>query len=530
MRRIRWIIWVLMAMIGCAASGAAVARERPVESGASGALQLTSVVADVADHMQQPVSAPQASLFSNKQAEFDVDAQAAALLPEFQGDLERADEWNRYTIDVAIDPQARTIAGRMRLEYNNRDSAPLDALYFRLYPNLQDRGAFGGRLDVSAITVDGRSIVTAYEQRRSVLRVDLPQHLEPGSGVVVELDFSAKTPENASARFYGAFNKERGVFALASSYPIVAIVRDGVWDTGYPDPKGDFVNSETSLYDVTLTAPADWTLVTSGVEIDGWAREGRQARRFVSGPQRDFMIVATQYARVSAEVDGTQVHSYFRPGGAAGGQAALDAGVNALRAFNERYGRYPLVELDIVEFAATTFLGVEYPGLLMIERTLYNQPANLEITVAHEVAHQWWYSLVGSDVQHEAWIDEGLASFSQVVYQEEVYGSAVAARELEGFRQRYRAAIAQGRDAQLAQHNARFRGNYVNLVYGKSVLFFQALREQIGEAAFDRFLRDLYAERRYDFVSGVDVLASAESACTCELDGLYREWVLSVGR
>jgi hypothetical protein len=101
---------------------------------------------------------------------------------------------------------------------------------------------------------------------------------------------------------------------------------------------------------------------------------------------------------------------------------------------------------------------------------------------------------------------------------------------LEGFRQRYRAAIAQGRDAQLAQHNARFRGNYVNLVYGKSVLFFQALREQIGEAAFDRFLRDLYAERRYDFVSGADVLASAEGACACELDGLYREWVLSVGR
>ena len=56
-----------------------------------------------------------------------------------------------------------------------------------------------------------------------------------------------------------------GVLALASSYPIAAMVRGGSWDTGLPDPRGDFVNSETALYDVTLTAPADWSLATTGV-------------------------------------------------------------------------------------------------------------------------------------------------------------------------------------------------------------------------------------------------------------------------
>ena len=53
------------------------------------------------------------------------------------------------------------------------------------------------------------------------------------------------------------------------------------------------------------------------------------------------------------------------------------------------YGRYPLAELDVIEVAARTFLGVEYPGLVMIEQGLYEDGNGLAITVAHEVAHQW---------------------------------------------------------------------------------------------------------------------------------------------
>src|SRR5205823_6639 len=74
-------------------------------------------------------------------AALDVQAQANALLPNFAGDLGRAAEWNRYTISAAIDPEARSIGGHLRLEYTNRDFVSLDRLYFHLYPNLPD---FGG--------------------------------------------------------------------------------------------------------------------------------------------------------------------------------------------------------------------------------------------------------------------------------------------------------------------------------------------------------------------------------------------------
>jgi aminopeptidase N len=438
------------------------------------------------------------------------------------GDLARAGEWNRYTISAEIDPDARTLIGRMRLEYTNRDGVALDRLYFHLYPNLPD---FGGRLEVRQVQADGAGAEVVYEARRYLLRVNLPQPLAPGARTTIVIAWSTSAPENASQRLYGAFNKEAGVLALASAYPIVAVVRGGQWDIGRPDPQGDFVNSETALYDVTLRAPGDWLVLTTGRVIDRSDQAGTAVLRIVSGPQRDFMIALTQLEVATAEVAGTQINSYYRADDRGAGQSALQAAANALSAFNKRYGPYPLRELDVVEIAAGTFLGVEYPGLIAIEQSLYASGDGLEITVAHEVGHQWWYSQVGNDVQTSSWLDEALASYSQIVYQEEIYGPAAAAQELEGFRQRYRRVLAQGLDAPAQQPNSAFRGNYVTLVYGKAVLFFQAMRAQIGDAAFDRFLHDYYASQRYNYVNGDTLRATAEASCACDLRQLYDDWI-----
>ena len=458
-------------------------------------------------------------------APLDVQAQAAALLPDFHGDLDRANEWNRYTIEATIDPSARTIAGHERLEYTNRDTVTLGTLYFHLYPNLPD---FGGQLAIDDVAVDGQTIDVAYELRRYLLRIELPQPLPPGASTVVSLEFSTRAPQNAAAK-YGAFNKQGGVLALASSYPIVAMVRGGAWDIGWPDGRGDFVNSETALYELTLTAPADWQIISTGVVRDGRLDGGQQTARIISGPQRDVMVAVAQYEAISSDAEGTRITAYFRPGHANGGRIVLDSAIRALQTYNTRYGRYPLAELDLLEVDARTFFGVEYPGMILLQSNLYTgRPGELAITTAHEVGHQWWYSLVGNDVQTEAWLDEALASYSEIVYAEAAGGAAAAERALAGFRQRYRGAVAAGRDAPIEQPTASFRGNYVALVYGKAVLFFQALRKQIGEAAFDRFLHEYYAQHRYGFVQGSDLLDSAERACGCELDELYANWITRV--
>ncbi len=458
-------------------------------------------------------------------APLDVQRQEAALLPAFRADLDGAAQWDRYTVSARVDPERRTIAGRLRLEYTNRAADPLDRIYFYLFPNLPE---FGGRLDIRSATVNGVTVRVRYESNRFLLRLDLPTSLPSGASADVMLDFSATAPLDASQRYYAAFNRERGVLALASALPMVARRVDGAWQLATPLFRGDLVTSDTALYDVTLTVPVAWTAVTTGTAINSQTDGASRTTRFISGPQRDFTIVLTRFPSISTEVEGTRITSYFRPEHAEGGRAALDAAANALRAFNRRFGPYPLTELDIVQIDARTFLGVEYPGLIMIDRRLYaGEREGLEIIVAHEVAHQWWYSMIGNDVQNEAWLDEGLTSFSQIVYQEEIRGAMAAERELDGFRSVYLRARQAGRDAPLKRPVSALRGNYTAIVYSKGALFFQALRIRIGEPAFDRFLRDYYATFRYRIASSDDVRATAENACACDLTDFYRDWVLT---
>jgi aminopeptidase N len=453
-----------------------------------------------------------------------VAAQAAALAPAFQGDLAGAGQWNRYVISAEAEPQRRTLSGSLRLEYLNRDSVPLDRLYFRLFPNLRD---FAGQLDVLSVSVDGASQPVAYEQRRYLLRVDLPQTLAPGAATTVNLAWRTVTPANAGSRYYGAFNLQNNVFALASSYPIVAMVRDGAWDIATPDVRGDLVNSETSLYDVTLSAPADWMVAGTGVVVDGRLDAGRQLVHIVSGPQRDFMLTLSQLEAVSGSAGATRVTSYYRAGEQAAGQAALRAATQAIELYNQRFGSYPLAEFDLLPVDAGTFLGVEYPGMTLIEHKLYAQPGTqLEITIAHEVAHQWWYSTIGNNVQNEAWLDEALATYSQIIYAEQQIGPEEARRQLDTQRESYRRARAAGRDTAIAQPNPRIRSYYA-IVYAKGALFFQALRERIGDEAFFHALQEYYATHRYGIATGADLMGAAEASCGCELDDLYNSWILS---
>jgi aminopeptidase N len=453
------------------------------------------------------------------------DPQASALLPEFRDDLNDTSSWNRYSITAEIEPGKQILAGNLQLRYTNRDSVALDRLYFRLFPNLAD---FAGKLDITKVLLNNTSQKVTYEQRRYLLRINLPQPLQPGEQATINLDFRTTAPANAGRSYYGAFNLQNSVFALASAYPIIAMVQNGTWDIAPPDTRGDLVNSETALYDATLTAPTGWSLVTTGSAIGSTpvGSKGEKIRtQFVSGPQRDFMIVATRLPSLSADVDGTRVVSFYRADNEAGGRAALQAAVNSIQVFNKRFGRYPLAEFEVIPVDAGTFLGVEYPGLTLIEQRLYRGNRDtLTTIIAHEVAHQWWYSLVGNDVQREPWVDEALASYAQVIYAEEIQGAEAANAQLDQFRQTYRNLRAGGRDAAVGQPGVKIR-SYYGVVYAKGALFFAALRQQIGDEDFNSFLKNYYNTHRYGIATGSDILASAEQACGCELDPLYRDWI-----
>lgn len=457
----------------------------------------------------------------------DLAAQATALRPTFATDLRSADQWDSYTIRATLDPAKLTVRGSQLVEFTNRSAGPLSAIYFHLYPNHPD---FGGRLDVTAARVNGQPVGSGVENRDTLLRLDLAQPLATGASARIELEFSSRTPRNASANRYGAFNQEAGVWSLADFYPLLArYFPDTGWDRRAIESRGDFVVSTTALYDVTLDTPSDWSLAASGTRLSAEdLPNGLRRERSVSGPQREFFVAALKgLDQASSMVDGTRITTYYQRDDPEAGRRSLAVAERSLRAFTKAYGPYPFGELEVVQAALTQFLGVEYPGIVLIEQRLYEQNnQGFETTVAHEVAHQWWYGLVGNDAQGEAWLDEGLASYSQLVYYRALGDTAQAERELQAFRNAYSALRKRGADGAMNRSPGEMRGGtYVPLVYAKSALFFEALRLQVGDAAFARFVQSYFTNLRYREATGPDLLAAAEAGCSCDLDSFYRDWV-----
>lgn len=476
------------------------------------------------------------------------DADPALYAPVLPGQrdevyAETAGRLSRYRIDATITPSAddrpATVAGTVDLRFYNDAAEPRDALYFRLYAN--DARYAEGALTLDAVAVGGEPVTPELTVADTVARVALPTPVGSGEATDLAFGFTATVP-TAAAESYGMFNyvPDAGTIALAHWFPLLAgYGPDGLWNLAPPSVNGDPVFSNTALFDVALTAPDDLTLVTTGSEVEAaptGAGGGSTRHRFVSGPVRDFTVVADDdYETVSQEVDGTTVVSHFNPANAEGGAAVLRFGARALRLFNERLGAYPYAELDLVDLTIRNgAAGIEFPQLMFIGGDYYDdpdaaagEPSFLEDIVAHEILHQWWYALVGNDQYVDAFLDEGLTNYLTMVYFELVYGPAVGAEQTAIYLERpYVRLLVAGGDDVADRPTDDFPGGnvYGVMVYQKAALGFAAIRAAIGDDAFFDALRAYAAEHRFAVAVPADLLAAFEAASGEDLDELWRHW------
>jgi aminopeptidase N len=432
-----------------------------------------------------------------------------------------------YHMDLQIPGDFLTLQGRQQVRYTNQENEPLNEIYFRLFPN-----AAGGESTVSAVKVDDQDVEPAYEFEDSALRVPLPTALQPSQQVVIQMDFSVKVPLEMGGN-YGLFGYFDNVLVLDEFYPVIPVYDDEGWNVEVPPPNADTSYFDASFYVVRVTAPAKLTVVASGIEVGRESEGDNQVLTFAAGPARDFYLAASdRYTVVSKKVGETEINSYAFEERADGAKLALQYAVDALESFNARFGVYPYTELDVVSTPMQA-LGIEYPGIMGIALNLYDldetvaglpSPVMMEGTVAHEVAHQWFYNAVGNDQVDEPWLDEAMAQYLTGLYYADTYGESAARSYRSSWNSRWervdRADIPIGMPA----------GSYVDkeygaIVYGRGPLFVAALAKEMGQEKFDEFLRDYYKSHQWGIGTSDAFKQLAEGHCQCDLTALFEEWV-----
>jgi len=230
---------------------------------------------------------------------------------------------------------------------------------------------------------------------------------------------------------------------------------------------------------------------------------------------RDFVMLAgADLTSSSTTAGGVLVTSHYRSEDRAAGLQGLDIAARALSQFARRFGPYPYVRFDLVEAPLVGGAGgVEFSGLATVASMFYSAGGTgglgallplgsmREFVTAHEVAHQWWHVLVGSDSRSSPYTDESLTQYSAMLYFEDRYGKERARHEGEmNAKMNFQLMRLLGHaDGRVEGPVSSFASSleYAGLVYGKGPYFYEALRKLVGDASFFQSLRTYVA--RYQF-------------------------------
>ena len=383
-----------------------------------------------------------------------------------------------YAMSVRIAKGLREANGRLVVRFAPEHAT--DRLVFRLWANAPFHVRYGSRLTVENVTV-GRARPSVNRPNATTLVVRAA--LAAGETAVVSMTWHLRLPTNPNARLFGG-----QVARLGSFFPLLAWDPHAGWQTDPPSAIGwETWTSPTANYDVTVSAPPGLDVLATGERIGRARWRGRAVRDFALAVGRFEVVrgVAAAPGRVRIAV------GVERPARLPARRVLAWARA-ALEAHARRFGRYPWTTFTAVAMDMDRY-SFEYPTLAFLSTS--DPPRE---TAAHEVAHQWFYSLVGNNQARAPWLDEALATWAQARFTNTL--SKVEAQP-----------IAEPVRNQLGQPMTfwdRFDiGLFVDGVYVQGV---QALGSLGEPAAVDCALRRYAATNAYATASPADLLRALE--------------------
>jgi aminopeptidase N len=377
-------------------------------------------------------------------------------------------------------------------------------------------------------------------QDDTLLTISLNHPLAVDDQITLAFSFVTTIPTDPT-QSYGMFKYDTttNTYALAHWLPLLAgwDVEAG-WNTGPISVNGDPVFTEAATFDVRLEAPADLVFATSGSAIDEDTIDGDTSSiHFTSGPSRDFdMSASAAFVVTTATAGETTIRSFALPGSEDEAEVALRTAQQAVESFNSLIGEYPYEELDVMQVEVGNGAGgVEFPGMVFIGADFYDLtsdqaksvPHLLEFIVAHEVAHQWFYNVIGNDQYMHAFMDEAMANYMTIVYFSDVYDANVANEQANyQLRSGYLDFLFKKGDQVIDQPTDAFpsMGTYGVIIYGKGALAFMELRREIGTDAFFAALQQYFRDFAYKIATPADMRGEFEQASGKDLTEFWTHW------
>ena len=484
-----------------------------------------------------------------------------------------------YDIRVRLDEATHTLHGDLSLRYTNNSPTALDSIYFHLWPRAygSDRTAFArqqlrngntrfhfapdslrGTLDSLDFRVQDQVAAFRFTDDPDIGVLTLPESLTPGSTTTITTPFRVRIPASFSRLGHVGTS-----YQLTQWYPKPAVYdRDGWHPMPYLD-QGEFY-SEFGSFRVAITLPDNYVVAATGVLQEEKERQWLLDRAastyraladrtdlatgnvsedypppstsfktvtYVADRVHDFAWFADKRFRVLHDTlhlrprKTVDVWSFFTETEAAFWQHSPDYLKRATRFYSERVGPYPYPQVTGVQSALSAGGGMEYPMITVIGQS--GSDYGLDLVLAHEVGHNWFYGILGSNERDHPWMDEGLNSYYEgrytAAYYPERSGSSgiIPGREVDFDRLGYAFLSRMGKDqAPDTPSDSLSRFNYFMGAYAKPELVLQEIEDRIGRELLDAAFRRYYAAWQFRHPRPEDFYAVLEGEATYLRDAM----------
>lgn len=429
-----------------------------------------------------------------------ITAPATIAVPPPTGDASRTN----YILYGTLDFNARTISVDETIRYYNQTGIALSDIVLSVQPN-----RYGGAFVLNSISQDSAAL-TNYTLNDQRLTLNLPQPLQPNSATTLTLNFNINIPAKASG---GIFGYDFNQINLIDWYPFVVPYING-WVLHDPSSFGEHLVYDSSDIELNLKTGADVVVAASAPsEQNGeWTRYRLYgARTFALSASNEFLVAETTLGAIV-------IRSYYFDGYAAAGEGIMFTAADAISTFESNYAPYPYQSLAVVQ--ADINDGQEYDGLIFLATDFYGQYGggsrnNLTSIGVHEIAHQWWFGLVGSDQALEPWLDEALSVYSERIFYENNYPGNIS------WWWQFRVDFFKpGGFVGMPVYNAGSQRQYVNAVYLNGAHFIDDVRERVGYGNFAKFLKAYAARYSHGHATSADFFALLRETINVDISDL----------
>jgi len=469
-----------------------------------------------------------------------------------------------YLINAELDAENHLLRVEGEMRYFNNSNDTLDHLIIHLWMNAfsdkqshwaiqqiqmgsrdfhfskeEDRGSYteiefklnGHELGLEQYLEDGKACSDI-----AILRLN--QDLLPSSLIHINFSYSLDIPTAFDRPGY-----KQGLFRMTQWYPKPAVYDRNGW---HPLPylsMGEFY-SEYGDYEVELTLPLSFSLASTGVEDDLKSElilQERKRKIYITAENvHDFAWFASEeyipyQETLELESKSVFVHLFVKQD-FTDIDRIFDNAASALKFLSKELLEYPYPQISLVQESDEATSGMEYPMITILD--LESGGRRVDHLIAHELAHQWFYSLLGSNERDQPWIDEGFSNYYDRIYDQEHYGpsSYDAVMGLDS-----PILASSGRDIvdqaimhlymcnfimPIAQSNISADPfNYVSSNYARMARAYEYLCDYMGDERFKTAIKRLFNLWSNKHPAWKDIQAVFESATGENLDWFFVDYI-----